>query len=116
PLGIFSVVMSFFLALVAARSTGETDITPIGAMGKITQLAYAALSPADATTNLMTASVTANTAIASSDLLTDLKSGYLLGANPRRQFIAQFIGIFFGTAAIVPAWYLMVPTKAALEA
>jgi putative OPT family oligopeptide transporter len=116
PLGIFSVVMSFFLALVAARSTGETDITPIGAMGKITQLAYAALAPANATTNLMTASVTANTAIASSDLLTDLKSGYLLGANPRRQFIAQFVGIFFGTAAVVPAWYLMVPTKAALEA
>lgn len=116
PLGIFSVVMSFFLALVAARSTGETDITPIGAMGKITQLAYAALSPTDATTNLMTASVTANTAIACSDLLTDLKSGYLLGANPRKQFLAQFIGIFFGTAAMVPAWYLMVPDKAALEA
>lgn len=116
PLGIFAVVMSFFLALVAARSTGETDITPISAMGKITQLAYAALSPTNATTNLMTASVTANTAISCSDLLVDLKSGYLLGANPRKQFLAQFAGIFFGTAAVVPAWYLMVPDKAHLEA
>jgi uncharacterized oligopeptide transporter (OPT) family protein len=29
--------------------------------------------------------------------------------------LAQFIGVFFGAAAIVPAWYAMVPDKAALE-
>src|SRR5204863_4250019 len=46
---------------------------------------------------------------------TDLKSGYLLGANPRKQFLAQFFGLFFGTLVIVPAWYLMVPDKAAIE-
>jgi len=53
---------------------------------------------------------------AAADLLTDLKSGYILGANPRKQFIAQFVGLFFGTAIVVPAWYAMVPNKAALEA
>src|SRR5439155_14302222 len=106
----------FVLALVACRSTGETDITPIGAMGKITQLCYSLLAPSNMVTNLMAASVTANTAIASADLLTDLKSGYLLGANARKQFIAQFIGVFFGTVAIVPAWYLMIPNKEVLEA
>ena len=116
PLGIFAVVMSFFLALVACRATGETDITPIGAMGKISQLTFAVLSPSNITTNLMAASVTANTASASADLLTDLKSGYLLGANARRQFLAQLTGVFFGTIAIVPAWYLMIPNKEALEA
>ncbi|MCA9802659.1 MAG: OPT/YSL family transporter [Cyanobacteria bacterium HKST-UBA02] len=114
-LGLLSVVMSFFLALVACRATGETDITPIGAMGKITQLTYAVLAPSNITTNLMAASVTANIASSSADLLTDLKSGYLLGANARKQFIAQFIGVFFGCLAIVPAWYLMVPDKAALD-
>lgn len=114
-LGIFSVVMSFFLALVACRATGETDITPIGAMGKISQLTFAVFSPNNITTNLMAASVTANTASASADLLTDLKSGYLLGANARKQFLAQLTGVFFGTIAIVPAWYLMIPDKATLE-
>ncbi|HEY9733743.1 MAG TPA: OPT family oligopeptide transporter [Drouetiella sp.] len=115
PLGLLAVVMSFFLALVACRATGETDVTPIGAMGKLTQLAYAVLSPTNTTTNLMAGSVTANIASSSADLLTDLKSGYLLGANPRKQFIAQFVGLFFGTAAIVPAWYLMIPDFATLE-
>jgi uncharacterized oligopeptide transporter (OPT) family protein len=116
PLGILTIVMSFFLALVACRATGETDTTPIGAMGKITQLTYAVLAPSNMTTNLMAASVTANTVSSAADLLTDLKSGYLLGANPRKQFIAQFIGVFFGTLAVVPAWYLMVPDAATLEA
>jgi putative OPT family oligopeptide transporter len=115
-LGCLAVVMSFFLSLVACRATGETDITPIGPMGKITQLTYAVIAPQNITTNLMAASVTANIASSSADLLTDLKSGYLLGANARKQFIAQFIGVFFGSLAIVPAWYLMVPNKAALEA
>jgi uncharacterized oligopeptide transporter (OPT) family protein len=115
PLGLLSIVMSFFLALVACRATGETDITPIGAMGKISQLTYAVLAPSNITTNLMAGSVTANIASAASDLLTDLKSGYLLGANPRRQFIAQFLGIFFGASAIIPAWYLMIPNKEVLE-
>jgi len=75
---------------VACRATGESDITPIGALGKITQLVYGVLIPQNATANLMTASITANAAASSADLLTDLKSGYLLGAHPRRQFVAQF--------------------------
>jgi OPT family oligopeptide transporter len=109
-MGIVSVLLTFFLAVVACRATGETDITPIGAMGKITQLFYGVIAPANITTNLMTACVTAGAASSSADLLTDLKSGYLLGANPRKQFIAQFLGIFAGAVVIVPAFYLIVPT------
>jgi OPT family oligopeptide transporter len=120
--GIIAVAMSFVLAIVACRSTGETDTTPIGAMGKVMQLMFALISPPSAvglqasiTHNLMSAGIAANSASSSADLLTDLKSGYLLGANPRKQFLAQFVGVFFGTLAIVPAWYLMIPDQAALE-
>jgi uncharacterized oligopeptide transporter (OPT) family protein len=115
-LGLVSVALSFVLALVACRATGETDTTPIGAMGKITQFTYAVLAPANTTVNLMTAGITAGAAGSSADLLTDLKSGYLLGANPRRQFLAQFAGVWFGVPAVVLAWYLLVPNQAALEA
>jgi len=115
-LGLVAVVLSFALSLVASRATGETDTTPVGALGKVMQLAFAVLSPGNIQHNLMAAATAANSASSSADLLTDLKSGYMLGANPRKQFLAQFIGIFFGTLAVVPAWYLMVPDKAALEA
>ena len=113
--GLIAVGMSFILSMVACRATGETDTTPVGAMGKVMQLLFAVISPGNVTHNLMSAGVAANSASSSADLLTDLKSGYLLGANPRKQFIAQFVGIFFGTLAIVPAWYLMIPNAAALE-
>jgi OPT family oligopeptide transporter len=107
--GIVAVAMAFVLSLVACRATGETDTTPIGAMGKVTQLFYGAVIPNQPIPNLMTAGVTAGAAGAAADLLTDLKSGYLLGANSRKQTIAQSIGIISGTLAIVPAWYLFVP-------
>ena len=113
-LGLVAVLLTFFLSLVACRATGESDITPIGAMGKITQLAYGVLIPQNATANLMTASITANAAVSSADLLTDLKSGYLLGAHPRRQFIAQLLGVFAGTAATVIGFHLLVPDAVVL--
>ena len=109
-LGLVAVAMSFVLALVACRATGEADTTPIGAMGKVTQLVYAMLARNNTVVNLMAAGTTAAAAGSAADLLTDLKSGYLLGANPRKQFLAQFFGIFFGTVAIVPAWYALAPS------
>lgn len=107
-LGCIAVLMTFFLALVAARATGETDITPTGAMGKITQLAFGFLAPGNMKVNLMTASLTGGAAIHSADLLTDLKSGYLLGANPRKQLIAQLWGVLAGTAFVVPGYLLLI--------
>jgi len=109
-----AVVLSFVLALVACRVTGETDTTPVGAMGKITQLAFGVLSPGNMNVNLMSANVTAAAASSSADLLTDLKSGYLLGANPRKQFLAQFAGIFVGTLISVLAFRLLVPDASVL--
>jgi putative OPT family oligopeptide transporter len=108
-MGVVAVLMTFFLAIVACRAAGESDITPVGAMGKITQLMFGALAPSNMTTNLMTAGLTSGAASSSSDLLFDLKSGYLLGANPRKQFLAQFLGCFFGTLVVVPAFYLLIP-------
>ncbi|NOZ85209.1 MAG: OPT family oligopeptide transporter [Deltaproteobacteria bacterium] len=114
-MSILAVIMSFFLALVACRATGETDTTPVGAMGKVTQLFYGMITPrsfapaARQNVNLMAACITAGVADSSADLLIDLKSGYLLGANPRKQFLAQFSGIFFGTVFAVAAFQLIVP-------
>jgi OPT family oligopeptide transporter len=109
-----AVALSFWLALVACRVTGETDTTPVGAMGKVTQLIFGALSPGNVNVNLMSANITAGAATSSADLLTDLKSGYLLGANPRQQFLAQFSGIFVGTIVSVLAFAVLVPNAQVL--
>jgi uncharacterized oligopeptide transporter (OPT) family protein len=104
-----AVALSFWLALVACRVTGETDTTPVGAMGKVTQLIFGGLSPGNVNVNLMSANITAGAATSAADLLTDLKSGYLLGANPRQQFLAQFSGIFVGTLVSVLTFAVLVP-------
>jgi putative OPT family oligopeptide transporter len=113
-LGILAIGVSAVMALVASRATGETDVTPIGPVGKITQLLYGVLIPQDMTANLMTANITSSMAIGSADLLTDLKSGYLLGANPRKQFLAQFFGVFGGALAATAAFYIVIPNAEAL--
>jgi putative OPT family oligopeptide transporter len=109
-----AVALSFWLALVACRVTGETDTTPVGAMGKVTQLIFGGLSPGNVNANLMSANITAGAATSAADLLTDLKSGYLLGANPRQQFVAQFSGIFVGTVVSVLTFAVLVPNAQVL--
>ncbi len=109
-----AVPFAFILALVACRVTGETDTTPIGAMGQVTQITFGAISHGSANTTLMSANITAASASSAADLLTDLKSGYLLGANPRKQFLAQFAGIFTGTLVTVLCFRVMVPDASVL--
>ena len=56
----------------------------------------------------MTASITAGAATHSSELLQDLKAGYILGGNARKQTIAQFFGTFAGVIACVPVFQVLV--------
>ncbi|NVB82894.1 MAG: OPT/YSL family transporter [Kofleriaceae bacterium] len=112
--GVLAVAMSLVFSTVACRITGETDITPGGPIGKLTQVAFGALRPHHPTTNLVTASLTHASSVAAADLLNDLKSGYLLGADPRKQFVAQALGIVAGTCASVLAYHVLVPDVNAL--
>ncbi len=61
----------------------------------------------------MTAGITVGASAASADLLTDLKSGYLLGANPRRQFVAQLLGVLPGTLATAFCFSILIPDATA---
>jgi OPT family oligopeptide transporter len=108
-MGLIAVLATFLLVIVAARATGETDITPVGPLSKITQLTFGAIKPGDVSVNLMTANITAGAVAQAGDLLTDLKSGSLLGARPRQQFLAQFIGVVAGGLATVPIFFVLVP-------
>jgi putative OPT family oligopeptide transporter len=110
PMGVLSVLLTFVLSVVACRATGETDTTPVGPLGKVTQLTYGILAPSSMTTNIMTASATANASGCAADLLTNLKCGYLLGANSRKQFLAQMAGILPGAIVVGIAWQYLVPT------
>jgi len=108
-MGLLAVLLSFFLAAVAARAGAETGINPITALGKVTQLTYGALAPGNIPANLMTACVTAGAACSCSDTIGNLKVGHMVGANPRKQLIAQLFGVLAGVLLAVPAYFVLVP-------
>jgi len=103
-LGVIAIPLVFLFAIIAAHSTALTSITPTGALGKLTQLTFAGLSPS-MTTNIITASITGEVAGNSSNLLMDIKPGYMLGGKPRHQAIGHVLGILAGAAACVPVFY-----------
>ncbi|MCL4305107.1 OPT/YSL family transporter [bacterium] len=106
-MGILAVILSFLIASISVRATGETDINPVGAMGKITQVVYGALDPGKIPTNLMAAGITAAGASQSGDLMHDLKAGYILKVSIRRQVIAQIIGVVVGVFAAAAVYRLL---------
>ncbi len=108
-LAIFGVFLTFGLALVAARVSGETGLTPVGAMGKVTQLTFGVMSPGNVSANLMAANVTGGAASQAGDLLHDMKCGLLVGANPAHQAIAQAFGVLAGAVCGSAAYLLLVP-------
>jgi uncharacterized oligopeptide transporter (OPT) family protein len=113
-MGLLAVGMTFFLAAVAARAGAEIGINPIGALGKVTQLTYGVIAPGNISANLMTAGITAGAAASCSDTIGNLKVGHMVGANPRRQFIAQIFGVLAGALLAVPAYFILVPDANAL--
>jgi uncharacterized oligopeptide transporter (OPT) family protein len=104
-----SIPMAFFLAAVVGRVVGETGIPPIGAVGKLSQLSFAVIAPAQATTNLMTANVAGGAAGQTADLLNDFKCGIAVGASPGRQVAAQCVGIATGSVVGSLVYLSLVP-------
>jgi uncharacterized oligopeptide transporter (OPT) family protein len=48
------------------------------------------------------------------DLMTDLKTGHMVGASPRQQLVAQLLGVIVGAVLVMPAFRLLVPDATAL--
>jgi len=111
---LIAVPLAIIMGFVAARVTGETDVTPTKALGPVTQVIYGVMSPGNLTGNIMSANVTGGIGLHAADLLTTLKTGWLLGAKPRHQFYAQLFGVVAGAIVIVPAFRLLIPDPSVL--
>ena len=113
--GLVSVALSFVLAVIAVRATGETDINPVGAMGSVTQIAFGSMQGAmgtavgaATTANLLTGGVAAGGASEAADMMQDLKTGWLVGATPRRQVYAQLLGVTIGSVFCAAIFWVLI--------
>ncbi|MCC6214655.1 MAG: OPT/YSL family transporter [Polyangiaceae bacterium] len=105
--GALSLPMIFVLTLIATSSTALTSITPTGSLSKIPQFTFGALDPRHPPTNLMTGVMCVEVASNASNLLMDIKPGYMLGAKPRQQAIGHVIGVVAGALASTPLFYVL---------
>jgi OPT family oligopeptide transporter len=105
---LFAVPLAVLMGFIAARVTGETDVTPTKALGPLTQMMYGGITPGNLSGNIMSANVTGGIGLHAADLLTTLKTGWLLGAKPRHQLYAQLFGVAVGAVAIVPLFNLVI--------
>jgi len=105
--GLLAIPLIIVLALIAASSTALTGITPSSSLSKIPQFLFGALDPKHPPTNLMTGVMCVEVASNSSNLLMDIKPGYMLGAKPRQQAVGHVIGVIAGAMASTPLYYLL---------
>lgn len=112
--GIIAVCLAVLMGFVAARVTGETDVTPTKALGPVTQMAFGAMAPGQLPANIMGANVTGGAGLHAADLLQTLKTGWLLGGKPRHQLYAQLFGVLVGAVIVVPAFGILFPDPSVL--
>ena len=106
-LGFLAIPLIIVLTLIAANATALTGITPTGSLSKIPQFLFGSLAPKSPATNVMTALMSVEVSGNASNLLMDIKPGYMLGAKPRQQAVGHAIGIVAGALASTPLFYLL---------
>ena len=104
---LISLPLIFLLTVICANSMALTAWTPTSALSKITQFSMGAIDRVNPAANLVPATMTAEIASNASNLLSDIKPGYMLGAKPRQQAIGHVIGIFAGALTTVPLFFLL---------
>ncbi len=106
-LAFISLPLIMVLTVICANSMALTSWTPTGALAKITQFTMGAIDRTNPASNLIPAGMTGEIAANAANLLSDIKPGYMLGAKPRQQAIGHVIGIFSGSLACIPLYFLL---------
>ncbi len=106
-LGAVVVALTGLLAEVVGRAAGQTDVTPLGPMGQLTQALAAPAARGAPAADIMTGGITG--AISQSTTLAYMfRAGDDLGTPPGRVVAAMGLGALAGTVVCVPAYALIV--------
>src|SRR6185369_210640 len=104
---VVTLLLAVVLANVSARTAGETDFAPIGAVGMLTQLIFAGYGPV---VSLLTGSIAAGGASQTAQTLWALKAGHRLNAGAAAQLWAQILGALLGGVVVVPVYFILSKT------
>ncbi len=93
--------------LIVAQATGMTDISPISGMSLIGVTLMFFLSGGNVVASIVLGVAVSMGIGQCADMMSDLKAGHLIGAQPRRQQIAQFSVAWVGAPIAVGVLYLL---------
>lgn len=102
---VLSCAMVWPMAFIASKVTGETDVTPIGALGKLAILIFAWL-PGSHSLMGLTGQVI-GPAAASADFSSDLRCGAMLNCKPELQLTYQLAGAVIGPFIFIPVFIFL---------
>jgi len=111
-MGIFGTLWIWMAGIILSEAIGRTNWSPLSGMTLIgvTILVLASSGLSDSTTIIAAITVGAATSVAMSqatDLMLDLKTGYLVGASPRKQQMGQFMGAWLGPILIIALIFVL---------
>lgn len=95
------VVLAFVTTIMSAQSVGQTGIDPMEIFGLIVLLIVAALGETDQVRLFFVAGVVAVACGLAGDVMSDFKTGRILGTDPRAMWVGQAVGALLGTAVSV---------------
>lgn len=95
------VVLAFVTTIMSAQSVGQTGIDPMEIFGLIVLLVVAALGESDQVRLFFVAGVVAVACGLAGDVMSDFKTGKIIGTDPRAMWIGQAIGALIGCAVSV---------------
>ena len=98
---IVIVLLSFVTTIMSAQSVGQTGIDPMEIFGLIVLLAVAALGETSQVKLIFVAGIVAVACGLGGDVMSDFKTGHILGTDPRQMWIGQAIGALLGTVVSV---------------
>jgi len=95
------VALAFVTTIMSAQSVGQTGIDPMEIFGLIVLLVIAALGESDQVRLFFVAGVVAVACGLAGDVMSDFKTGKIIGTDPRAMWIGQAIGALIGCAVSV---------------
>lgn len=95
------VLFSFVTAIMSAQSVGQSGIDPMEIFGLIVLLFVAAFSDVTQVQLFFVAGVIAVACGLAGDVMSDFKTGQIIGTDPRDLWLGQVIGALLGTVVAV---------------
>lgn len=95
------VTLSFVTAVMSAQSVGQSGIDPMEIFGLIVLLMVAALSSTTQVQLFFVAGVIAVACGLAGDVMSDFKTGQIIGTDPHVLWLGQVIGALLGTGVAV---------------